>query len=499
MRQETRNRRLEALLRHGLWVAVVIAVAVWVHPSVFAEPRTAKVAGGFYPADPQELRTVVTQLLERHPHPDAATATPRILIVPHAGYPYSGLVAAKGFRQVQGRQYDAVVVVAFTHRDQFDGTSVDDREAYQTPLGTIPVDTDAVAFLKTHTRIQHLERAHASDEHSLEVELPFLQVALGEFRLVPLLMGSVELADAEALADALVALSKRGEYLFVFSTDLSHYHPYDQARQQDEAAVTAILFETPQAVSRLFAFGYLEACGRGPILTSLLFAKRLGYPERRLLLYANSGDTTDEKSRVVGYAAIGMYERPASASQGFISREAGMVLVSAARATLESSFTPSTSSNPALKVDAFSELTQARGMFVTLRKHGELRGCIGRIESDVPMAQLLPTVALDAALHDSRFAPLAADELKDVTVEVAVLSPPRAVQHPREIVAGRDGVVLRKDDRSGVFLPQVWEETGWTRLEFLRELAHQKAGLEPDAWQQAQLFTFQAQAFEEDR
>jgi len=417
--------------------------------------------------------------------------------MPHAGYQYSGIVAARGFREVQGRSYDAVVVVGFTHRDQFDGTSVDNREAYHTPLGVIPVDTDAITFLKTHAGIHHLERAHESPEHSLEVMLPFLQVALGEFRLVPLLMGSVEQSDAEALAEALAELSARRDVLLVFSTDLSHYHPYDEAVRLDHRTVETILFETPQAVDRRFREGFLEACGRGPIVTSLLLAQRLGYSQRRLLVYANSGDTAGDKSRVVGYAAIGMYDRTPMSFEERISPEAGKAMVEAARKAIESHLTPS-ASKPTMALEAYPELSRARGLFVTLRKQGQLRGCIGRIENpDTPIAQLLPTVALDAALRDARFSPLSAEELDEINVEVSVLTPLRPIQSPQEIVAGRDGVVLVKDGKSGVFLPQVWTESGWTRVEFLRELASQKAGLEPDAWQQAKLFTFQDQVFEE--
>ncbi len=464
---------------------------------VFAEPRQAHVAGGFYPADPQQLRAFIAGALDRSPAPAAGSPSPRILILPHAGYPYSGLVAARGVREVQGRQYDAVVVVGFTHQDQFSGTSVDDRDSYLTPLGEIPVDLEAVAFLKAQPTLHHLERAHASSEHSLEVELPFLQVALGRFKLVPLLMGSVDPQDAKGLAEALAKLAARGNYLFVFSTDLSHYHPYDEAVTRDEATVGAITFETQEAADRLFRAGMLEACGRGPILTALALAQRLGYPERRLLLYANSGDTTGDKSRVVGYAAIGMYERTASAIQGRLSPEAGRALVAAARKTLMEHFGRPMNVT-SIPLDTVPELQQARGMFVTLRrKTGELRGCIGRIESDILLPRLLPIVTLDAALHDSRFPPLTAEELDEITIEVSVLSPPRSVHGAQEIVAGRDGVILVNSGRSGVFLPQVWHETGWTRLEFLRELAHQKAGLEPDAWQQAQLFTFQDQVFEE--
>ncbi|MBI4004052.1 MAG: AmmeMemoRadiSam system protein B, partial [Candidatus Omnitrophica bacterium] len=417
-------------------------------------------------------------------------------IVPHAGYPYSGPVAASGFSLLKGHAYDGVVVVGFTHRLQFAGSSVDDREAYETPLGELPVDQEAVAMLKAAPGIVSREEAHASGEHSLEVELPFLQVSLGWAPLVPILMGSVDLEDAEHLADALAQLSEHGDYLFVFSTDLSHYHPYDEAVSRDQTTINAILFETSQAVHQLFDRGQLEACGRGPIVTSLLLAAKLGYLKPELLSYANSGDTAGDRTRVVvGYAAVGMFDRSRTAA-GTLSPEAGQALVHAARATLERSL--ARKDIPPVDLAGFPELAQAQGVFVTLRRRGELRGCIGRIETDEPLNKTVPLVAMEAALKDSRFAPVSAEELPEIHVEVSVLTPPVPVAHPREVVAGRDGVVIEYSGHRGVFLPQVWDETGWTRVEFLRELASQKAGLPPDAWQEATLYVFQDQIFEEE-
>ena len=482
-------------------VAGLVAAGSWAgtepvqSDSQQAELRTAKVAGQFYPEDPAELRELVTELLDRQPEPVSAQK-PRILIVPHAGYPYSGLIAAAGFRQVQGKAYDGVVVVGFTHRAQFPGSSVDDREAYETPLGKLPVDREAAAVLRTSPGVGHVEEAHELNEHSLEVELPFLQVALGRFRLVPVLMGGAGLDEAGRLADALARLARLGDYLFVFSTDLSHYHPYREAEAIDEGTINAILSETPQAAHRLFARGQLEACGRGPIVTSLLLAARLGYPVRRLLSSANSGDTAGDLSKVVGYAAIGMYDRPVEPSAR-LSPEAGQALVAAARASLERSLASAPAAPPLLERDP--ELSQAKGLFVTLRKQGRLRGCIGRIQTDEPLASTVPLVALDAALRDGRFAPVSAEELPELHVEVSVLTSPVKLRDLSELVPGRDGVILEHQGHSGVFLPQVWAETGWTRLEFLRELASQKAGLAPDAWQQAVLYTFQDQIFEESR
>ena len=404
---------------------MLLGLVCWLSATVgaWAEVRTPQVAGQFYPAEPAELRRVVTQLLEQQPPVQASPGKPRAIIVPHAGYPYSGIVAASAFRQLKGQTYDGVVVVGFTHRSQFAGVSVDTAEAYETPLGRLPIDQDAVKFLQTFAGIGHVEEAHQSGEHSLEVELPFVQAALGEVRLVPLLMGSVTLDDAQRLAEALAALARRGDYLFIFSTDLSHYHSYDEAHAIDERTVNAMLFETPQAVDRLFGGGVLEACGRGPILTSLLLSAQLGYLEPRLLRYANSGDTTGDRSRVVGYAAIGMYERPA-ASTGRLSHEAGIALVHAAREVLERGLTITPAEQAALvkevaeRLRGYPELSAAHGAFVTLRKRGQLRGCIGRIQTPESLAQTIPHVALDAALHDTRFHPVRPEELKELSVEV---------------------------------------------------------------------------------
>lgn len=475
---------------------ILLTVVVWagIGLEALAQPRTAKVAGQFYPAERSELLEVIGKLIARQPEP-ATSRKPRILIVPHAGYEYSGLIAANAFRQLKGSTYDGVVVVGFTHRLQFEGSSVDAREAYETPLGELPVDQEAVALLQSFPGIGHVEEAHESSEHSLEVELPFLQATLKHVRLVPVLMGEASLTAAGQLAEALAALARWGDYLFVFSTDLSHYHPYDEAVKLDEGTVNAIVFETPQALARLFSQGALEACGRGPIVTSLLLAKRLGFLERELLYYANSGDTAGNPSSVVGYAAIAMHERPTEKAQR-ISPVAGAALVRAARASLERSIGKRNDSQ-LVALDRYPELSRASGLFVTLRKQGALRGCIGRVQSDEPLAHAVSEVAREAALQDHRFAPVAADELEELRVEVSVLTPPVKLGSPNKLVAGRDGVVLESQGRSGVLLPQVWEETGWTRVEFLRELASQKAGLAPDAWQHATLYTFQDQIFEE--
>ncbi len=463
--------------------------------------REAKVAGEFYPDEAKELRSLIKELLKRQPEP-TKKRKPRVLIVPHAGYQYSGLIAANAYKQLQGTQYDGVVVVAFTHRQQFSGSSVDKREAYATPLGEIPVNQEAAAILRTYPGVDFVESAHASSEHSLEVELPFLQVVLGRFRLIPVLMGGVDLEDASRLATALKGLSRQGDYLFVFSTDLSHYHSYDDANRIDEQTIKAILEESPQGISQLFDGNKVEACGRGPIVTSLFLAQKLGYLQRELLYHANSGDTWGPATKVVGYAAIAMYEQSAKAQPKRLSQAAGKALVKAARTAINMQLNPDKYKNRLVALwpaGSQAELAKAKnGVFVTLRtRNKQLRGCIGRIQSAAPLTTTLPLVAIDAALHDQRFSPVGPGELDELHIEVSVLTTPVAVSGVEAIVPGRDGVILESQGHSGVFLPQVWDETGWTQVEFLRELSSQKAGLSPDAWQNSTLRTFQAQVFEE--
>ncbi len=481
-------------------VTIILSVFLFLGSSplsaVGAVIRTPKVAGQFYPSDPKALKQTIQSLFQQYGVKTPPPIKPKILIVPHAGYPFSGPVAARAFSQLIGQHYDGVVVVGFTHRGQFPWASVDSSaEAYETPLGEIPVHQEAVSILQSFPRTNFLEAAHESEEHSLEVELPFLQEALGRFRLVPILLGSIDSADAERLASQLAILNRLGDYLFVFSTDLSHYHPYDEAVQIDRQTVNAILTESPQAVSRLFENGQLEACGRGPILTALWLARKLGYLSPELLFYANSGDTTGEKAKVVGYSAIAM-RHPRSLADAGLSRQAGLALVKAARQVIEKSL-GAAQSGEAVNLASYPELSKARGLFVTLRKQESLRGCIGRVQANEPLSMILPVVALDAATHDPRFSPVVAAELEQVAVEVSVLTEPVKVENPADLVPSRDGVILEYRGHTGVFLPQVWDESGWTRLEFLQELAAQKAGLPPDSWQKAALYAFQAQVFSE--
>ncbi|MBI3010723.1 MAG: AmmeMemoRadiSam system protein B [Candidatus Omnitrophica bacterium] len=496
MRQASELYFFRFCLLRLYWAAVFLGLGcLLLSAPVLAQTRTAKVAGSFYPENTQDLRRQIESFLIQQPG-GCPEGKVRILLAPHAGTVYSGPVAAKGYACLQGSRYDGVVVVGFTHRQHFEGSSVDTATDYQTPLGKLPVDRKAVDFLLQADGIQHVASAHESAEHSLEVQLPFLQLSLGSLPIVPILMGSHDWADIQKLSKALAGLSQKGDYLFVFSTDLSHYHSYEQAKVIDQTTTRGILFESPKALYGLFRKGQAEACGQGPILTSLLLASKLGFPGRHLLSYANSGDTSGERQRVVGYAAIGMVDPDLSALEGRISSEAGAALVAAARQALVKALDPQRPVKPVI-LEEYPELKRASGLFVTLRKSGALRGCIGRTQAKDSLASLIETVALEAAFNDPRFPPVEAKELASVQIEVSVLSPPKRLNQLEDLIAGRDGVILEHAKGRGLFLPQVWEETGWSRVEFLEELASQKAGLRPQDWQQARLYVFQDQIFQE--
>jgi AmmeMemoRadiSam system protein B/AmmeMemoRadiSam system protein A len=397
------------------------------------------------------------------------------------------------------------VVIAPSHFDGFPFVSVYDGEAYATPLGTIPVDKAFAAKLAASSPLIRLSsRGHlpvgAQAEHALEVELPFLQRTLGQFKLVPVIMGQQSYDASRALGVQLAKLIQGSETLIVASSDLSHYHPYDEAVGLDHKTLTAIEEWDYLSLSQNLEHGTWEACGGGPIVAAMIAAERLGANRARLLKYANSGDITGDRSRVVGYGAIAFVREPPSrggkdqpiALSGHDREE----LLKTARKSAETAvregklYQPPVPSSPALQQD--------RGAFVTIRKKGELRGCIGYTAPIKPLYLAVRDVAAMAAVRDPRFAPVGTRELGELEYEVSVISPFRHVRDVNQIQIGRHGLLIRKGNYEGILLPQVPVEEHWDRKTFLREIGL-KAGLPPTAWQDenADLFTFSALVFGE--
>ena len=494
------------------WFLVTIAaIVVGCGGSEGGEPkiekvRKAAVAGAFYPGDKDALGKAVDALLAQTR--SANLPNVRALICPHAGYRYSGLTAAVGYKQLVGRDLTTAVVLAPSHTAAFGGASVPDVDAYETPLGLVVLSPEAkrLAARKPFTvnpaaRVQRpqwgrdLAEGEAATphtwEHSLEVHLPFLQKVLKDFTLIPAVLSQI---DPAAAAKALLPLLN-DKTIVIASTDLSHFKSYDTARKLDAACVSAIL------KLDVTGLGPDSACGRGAVLTVMHLARARGW-KAMLLDYRNSGDTAGDKSRVVGYAAVAFYE-PAPATKAEFSAAERKVLLDLARRTVTAAVT--NKPLPAMDAKTLPEkFRPARGCFVTLNKKGQLRGCIGYILPYKPLHQAVIDNAVSAALRDNRFKPVAPEELKDIEIEISILTVPAELKFssPKDLLAklrpNVDGVVLKfAQGRQSTYLPQVWGQIP-DKEQFLGSLSV-KAGMPADAWTQPGLtvLTYQAEVFHE--
>jgi MEMO1 family protein len=429
-----------------------------------ASVRPAAVAGMFYPGDARALAAEVEELLGGVAQPLPRLGYPKALVVPHAGYIYSGPVAARAYDELAAARGTVrrVVLLGPTHRVAVRGLAVPSTAAFATPLGAVPIDSEALRAVSDLPQVVTSDPAHAL-EHSLEVQLPFLQKMLGEFKLAPFAVGR---ASVPEVAEVIERLWGGPETLIVISTDLSHYHSYDQARAIDGATIARIAgFATD--------IDHEEACGATPLNGLLQFSKQRNF-SLKLLAACNSGDTAGGKGQVVGYSSFGLYEG------GEVSLDdAGRTLLTLARGAIEAKLT-----GKAAAAESKRWLGQCGATFVTLTKAGELRGCIGSLEPTRALADDVAQNALGAAFRDPRFPPMSAQEWPQCRVEVSLLSTPKPLRFADEadlvgqIEAGEDGLIIECDGRRGTFLPQVWEDLPDKRV-FLAHLLR-KAGLPAD-------------------
>lgn len=470
--------------------------------------RKAAVAGSFYPADAGELAKTLAEMFAAV-EKETVNGRPFALIAPHAGYPYSGRTAAKAYKLLQGEEYDSVVVVSPSHMMFFKGCAVYGGGGYQTPLGTIETDYELASRIASiHPAVYFSNMGHASGstrgEHALEVQLPFLQIVLGKFKLVAIIMGDQEPDSINGLAEVLSATLKGTNTLLVASTDLSHFHSEKEARKLDSSIQQAIEKFDPEQLTRALESGKGEACGGGVVTTIMRAAKRLGANEVKFLEYTTSGATTGDFDEVVGYlsaAILGERKAPPKALLG--SRAAGpgdhihlsdddrAHLLNVAREAIVAHL-----ENRKYDPIETEETKRKSGVFVTVKVDGELRGCIGLIRSHTPLAQAVADMAVAAASDDPRFAPLTLEELDRTTIEISVLSPLEVVRRLDAIKVGRDGLMIKVDMHSGLLLPQVAVDHGWDYIEFLEQTCL-KAGLPKNGYKDksAEIYKFTAQVF----
>jgi AmmeMemoRadiSam system protein B/AmmeMemoRadiSam system protein A len=460
----------------------------------------------FYPEDPDELRTHLNSMLA-----DVATAPPPgrplVLVEPHAGYVYSGQVAAHGYKLLLERDIRTVVVISPSHVEHFSHVAVFDGDAYETPLGPLTVDREFVdAVTSANDRIQKSDRGHVQGrlsrgEHALEVQLPFLQAVLPSCSIVPIVMGDQDWEYCRALGEALGPHLQREDVLIVASSDLSHFYSDDVARKLDAVFLETMTNMDPRSLYESVKERRCEACGTGPIVAALIAASFVKTATCSVLSTANSGDVSGDRSQVVGYASAVVLE---SGERKFLhgaegeahdlgEPERAYLLARARNAIAEALGVAVPQSAP--RPDS-TALTTPAGGFVTLTIGGRLRGCVGTIEAEKPLDELVRAMASAAAFSDPRFPGLTSSELENLHIEISILSTPERITGPADVEVGRHGLIVESGERRGLLLPQVAGEHGWDAVTFL-ERTSEKAGLPPDGWThpEAAVYSFTASVF----
>lgn len=464
-------------------------------PKTGATVRPMAVAGQFYPADKDELLHDVAGYF-KHTAPEETSEDVQAVIVPHAGYVFSGEVAAAAFARIApDKHYDHIFLLGPSHHVALDGASVCNAfDYYATPLGDVKVDRDlCTKLIDDHDCFSYRDSAHAR-EHCLEVQLPLLQYRLKDVPpIIPIIIGTERLQTLRGIAAALKPYFN-AHNLFVISSDFSHYPSYSDALNVDkrtgDAVTTGRLDKFVNAIAANDSLGIsnlaTSACGQCAIAVLLMMAEGDNSLHINHLMYRNSGDSPyGGKREVVGYHAFTM-----TRDTGFrLSEKEKHELLGIARESIMAriegkSYEPQPSADSILNTKC--------GAFVTLTANGHLRGCIGRFDASSPLYDVVTDMAQAAAFEDPRFYPVTADEMKDIDIEISVLTPLKRIHSIDEFHYGKQGIYMRKGGRSGTFLPQVASEVNWTKEEFLGHCAQDKAGIGWDGWRDAELYTYEA-------
>jgi MEMO1 family protein len=462
------------------------------------QARKAAVAGTFYPADEKTLNKKLDNLLQKATKISSSNPY-RILIAPHAGIDYSGNAAAYAYKQIEGEDFDRIIIIGSSHNHAFTHAAVFAEGVWETPLGQ--VESDSMFAQKIVSPAQNIlnDPSVHIKEHSLELEVIFLRKVLSDFRIVPILVSN----PTEELISALafrIAQNMDEKTLLVISTDLSHYPDYETANTIDKETIDSILTGIKTFFENTFNSHKTKyqrvdttACGYDSIRVALKVAELLKLDKPELLYYENSGDVTDNKDRVVGYAAIGIPGKSLKVMVPDLDTEAKKEALEIAEKTLHDFVL--FKKLPEKNIVKNKILYEPLGVFVTIKKDGELRGCIGEFEPAKPLYKVIQDKTIDAASKDPRFQPVTPQEFSSLSLEISIMNPRNKIEDWRDIRLGKDGVVIAQENKTGTFLPQVATETGWNLEEFLKELCLQKANLPSDCYldPDTDIYTFQVQ------
>jgi len=462
--------------------------------------REAAVAGQFYPGEKNVLLEELKDLFAESEKIKPGTQRLQAIISPHAGYVFSGKVAASAFNQIpENAQYEKVFVLASSHQFSFNGASVYCSGNYETPLGEIEVDLDLCENLtEKSTLFTNYPQAH-DREHSLEVQLPFLQYKLGDnFVLVPIILGTNDASDCKEIAKVLAPYFNENN-LFVISTDFSHYPKYEDAVEVDSKTAEAICKNSPlllqdvlhntkrKRINKLAT----SLCGWTSVLTLLYITEDKSFDYQKID-YQNSGDARlyGDKKRVVGYWAIAVFDKKNVFN---ISEKEKAEILDKTRQSI-TNFVKTGKRGKIKKSGSNGILNEKTGVFVSIYVKNKLRGCIGGFAQDKTLNELLQKMSVSAAC-DSRFDEIKKKDLKNMEMEISVLSPLKRIKSIDEFELGKHGIYIKEGLNTGTFLPQVAIKTGWSKDEFLGRCSRDKAGLGWDGWKTAELYTYEAVIF----
>ncbi len=463
--------------------------------------REPVVAGRFYSKSPEKLKSDIASYFQSAT-PYTPQGTVRAILAPHAGYVYSAQVAASAYNQLpQDAEYIRIILIGSSHHTSFNGASVYNRGHYITPLGKVEVDLELARELITNEKVFTFREDAHSSEHSLEVQLPFLQYRFGEkLKILPVVIATNSTKTCREIAQALKPFFNE-KNLFVISTDFSHYPSYNDAKRIDSLTAEAITGNAPETFVNQLKENTSEAipnlhtsiCGWTSVLTLLCLSSEDSRLTYHKIQYMNSGDQPfGDKDQVVGYYAITL-TAPEDKEFGLAASEKEE-LIDLAKKSIETFATVQTNFYP--EKNTFSaNLLVKTGAFVTVYKNKKLRGCIGRFNPSQPLYQTICDMAISASFNDTRFPPVTEEELNELELEISVLTPLKRINSIDDIELGKHGIFIRRGNKTGTYLPKVAKDTGWGLEEFLGHCARDKARIGWEGWKDAELYTFEALVF----
>lgn len=483
-------------------------IAQYTENSFCKTHRKPAVAGKFYEADKTILKTDLDNYFKKAKGQKERNAL--AIIAPHAGYLFSGKVAASAYMQLSSDlSYERIFIIAPSHRMAFEGASIYKQGNYITPMGQVPVDCKLAEELIGHNEVfTFIPEAH-KEEHAIEVQLPFLQQRLKEgYKIVPILIGTQNEKTIKKISDVLKRYLKPGN-LFIISSDFSHFPEYNHAVDIDKKSAEVILKNSPEALLKYLRNnedGQIKGlatcmCGRAAILCLLNMSSELKNVKFQLIDYNNSGDSPyGNKDKVVGYWAISLGQTSISGSDSqsmdFSENDKKALLAIARKSLLEyinnhrKSQVDTAVLSPFLKVKC--------GAFVTLTINGELRGCIGSFAENVPLWQVTREMAISASCNDPRFPKVKPEELKKIKIEISILSPMHKIDSISQIEIGKHGIYIVNGNRRGTLLPQVATANHWNAEQFVKYCATYKAGITNEELKNSEIYIYEAIVFKEN-